>query len=76
MLIQVQRQWIYLISYFCITTKISKDNLQVILINSKFLNDRISLHMDRIQKQKYILVVLLVDNFYNDLDEISKKLED
>lgn len=31
--------------------------------------------MERIQKQKYILVVLLVDNFYNDLDDISKKLE-
>jgi dynein heavy chain len=32
--------------------------------------------MERIQKQKYILVVLLVDNFYNDLDDISKKLEE
>lgn len=44
---------------------------------SKFqtLNARIAAHMDRIQSQKYILVVLLHENFYNDLDEISKKLD-
>lgn len=32
--------------------------------------------MDRINTHKYILNVLLVDNFYNDLDDISKKLDE
>jgi hypothetical protein len=32
--------------------------------------------MDRINSQKNIITVLLVDNFYNDLDDISKKLDE
>lgn len=31
--------------------------------------------MDRINSNKFILAALLVDNFYNDLDDISKKLD-
>ncbi len=31
--------------------------------------------MDRINQNKNILVALLVENFYNDLDDISKRLD-
>jgi dynein heavy chain len=40
------------------------------------LNNRIAAHMDRINNTKYILPCLLVDNFYNDLDDISKRLDE
>lgn len=32
--------------------------------------------MDRINNTKYILPCLLLDNFYNDLDDISKRLDE
>jgi hypothetical protein len=31
--------------------------------------------MDRINANKNILIALLVENFYNDLDDISKRLD-
>lgn len=32
--------------------------------------------MDRIHNKPNILAALLVDNFYNDLDDISKRLDE
>ena len=40
------------------------------------LNARIAAHMDRINQNKNILVALLVENFYSDLDDISKRLDE
>lgn len=74
MLIQVQRQWIYLESIFA--SQQDQDRQLISDIN-KFgiLNSRIAVHMDRINANKAILVALLVENFYNDLEDISKKLD-
>lgn len=74
MLIQVQRQWIYLEAIFQ-SQKDQERQLQGDISKFEILNGRIASHMDRINSEKYILTVLLVDNFYNDLDDISKKLD-
>ena len=75
MLIQVQRQWIYLESIFA--SQQDQDRQLIGDINKfQILNNRISVHMDRINANKNILVALLVDNFYNDLDDISKRLDE
>ena len=75
MLAQVQRQWIYLEAIFA--SQQDQDRQLIGDIN-KFgiLNNRISVHMDRIKSKPNILVALLVDSFYNDLDDISKRLDE
>jgi dynein heavy chain len=75
MLAQVQRQWIYLEAIFA--SQQDQDRQLIGDIN-KFgiLNNRISVHMDRIKSKPNILTALLVDNFYNDLDDISKRLDE
>ena len=74
MLTQVQRQWIYLEAIFA--SQQDQDRQLIGDINKfQILNQRISTHMDRIHKKPDILVALLVDNFYNDLEDISRKLD-
>ncbi len=67
MLIQVQRQWIYLEAIFA-SQQDQESQLSADISKFQVLNSRIAAHMDRIHSKKKILVVLLVDNFYNDLD--------
>ena len=75
MLTQVQRQWIYLEAIFA--SQQDQDRQLIGDINKfHILNGRISAHMDRIHNNSNILVALLVDNFYNDLDDISKRLDE
>ena len=75
MLIQVQRQWIYLESIFA--SQQDQDRQLIGDINKfQILNNRISVHMDRINSNKNLLVALLVENFYNDLDDISRRLDE
>ena len=75
MLIQVQRQWIYLESIFA--SQADQDRQLIGDINKfQVLNSRISAHMDRINGNKNIISALLVENFYNDLDDISKRLDE
>ena len=75
MLIQVQRQWIYLESIFA--SQQDQDRQLIGDINKfQILNNRISVHMDRINGNKNILTALLVENFYNDLDDISRRLDE
>lgn len=75
MLTQVQRQWIYLEAIF---TSQQDQERQLIADINKFqtLNTKIAAHMDRIHLNKNIIAALLVDNFYNDLDDISKRLDE
>jgi len=75
MLAQVQRQWIYLEAIF--VSQQDQDRQLIGDINKfQTLNNRISAHMDRIHSKPNILSALLVDNFYNDLDDISKRLDE
>jgi len=75
MLTQVQRQWIYLEAIF--TSQQDQDRQLIGDIN-KFhaLNGRISTHMDRMHSNRNVMVAVLVENFYNDLDDISKRLDE
>jgi len=75
MLTQVQRQWIYLEAIFA--SQQDQDRQLIGDINKfQSLNTRIASHMDRINQNKNILVALLIENFYNDLDDISKRLDE
>ena len=75
MLIQVQRQWVYLESIFA--SQQDQDRQLIGDINKfQVLNGRISTHMDRINANKNIIKALLVENFFNDLDDISKRLDE
>ena len=75
MLTQVQRQWIYLEAIYA--SQQDQDRQLIGDINKfQSLNSRIATHMDRINHNKNILAALLVDNFYNDLDDISKRLDE
>jgi dynein heavy chain len=75
MLTQVQRQWIYLEAIFA--SQQDQDRQLIGDINKfQSLNTRIAAHMDRINQNKNILVALLVENFYSDLDDISKRLDE
>jgi dynein heavy chain len=75
MLTQVQRQWIYLEAIFA--SQQDQDRQLIGDINKfQSLNARIAGHMDRINQNKNILVALLVENFYSDLDDISKRLDE
>lgn len=66
MLIQVQRQWLYLESIFA--SQQDQDRQLIGDINKfQILNSRITVHMDRIHNVKSILKSLLVENFYPDL---------
>lgn len=75
MLAQVQRQWVYLEAIFA--SQQDQDRQLIGDIN-KFqnLNTRISTHMDRIHSKPNILTALLIENFYADLDDISKRLDE
>jgi dynein heavy chain len=75
MLTQVQRQWIYLEAIFA--SQQDQDRQLIGDINKfQSLNTRIAAHMDRINQNKNILLALLVENFYSDLDDISKRLDE
>jgi dynein heavy chain len=75
MLAQVQRQWIYLEAIFA--SQQDQDRQLIGDINKfQILNNRISVHMDRIHTKPNILVALMVENLYNDLDDISKRLDE
>jgi len=74
MLTQVQRQWIYLEAIFA--SQQDQDRQLIGDINKfQTLNMRIAVHMDRVNQNKNILVALHVENFYNDLDDLSKRLD-
>lgn len=74
MLTQVQRQWIYLEAIF--TSQQDQDRQLIGDINKFYgLNARIAAHMDRMHDNRNVMVAILVENFYNDLDDISKRLD-
>lgn len=74
MLIQVQRQWIYLEAIFA--SQQDQDRQLIGDINKfSLLNARIGVHMDRIHTNTNIIHALLVQNLYSDLDDISKRLD-
>ena len=75
MLTQVQRQWIYLEAIFA--SQQDQDRQLIGDINKfQILNTRISTHMDRMNGNKNILVALMVDNFFTDLEDVSRRLDE
>lgn len=77
LLLAVQRQWIYLESIFESQTKQENDRQLIGDINKfKNANERISAHMDRINRDRKIINAILYPNFYTDLDELKKRLDE
>jgi dynein heavy chain, axonemal len=76
MLLLVQRQWIYLESIFSSTT--NDQDKQLLGDINKFMavNAKISAHMQRIYETKNVKKALCVENLLQDLQDLSRKLED
>lgn len=75
-LLLVQRQWIYLESIFSSTTNDQDKQLLGDLNKFSFVNQKISNHMQRIYETQNVKKSLCVEGFLQDLQDLSRKLED